>query len=332
MSRILVWSPNYAPELTGIPPLVTDACEWLAGRGHEVEVVTALPNYPDRRIDPAFRGKLWCSERRGGVTLHRSWLRVRPGESFLDKALYEASFAAFSLPNVLRRLRWADVVVCVVPSLLAPTLAATLPRRPRLALWLQDLVLAAALSIDGIGPAARRGLAAARRLERLAARRADRIVTCSPGFADYLEGLGIERSKIGVVLNWVDTDWILPARAAPNGRTRFLYAGNFGYTQGFETLFEALRACVAKLGIPAERHFVRPLARRGYATEGIEVTAADLEPEVTVSVDGVYWHPLACEDDLLVTRRLFPFVGAMDRLHEMYHTVLASGALPQKFR
>ncbi|MGH2588470.1 MAG: radical SAM protein [Dehalococcoidia bacterium] len=95
---------------------------------------------------------------------------------------------------------------------------------------------------------------------------------------------------------------------------------------------DGLRAFVASLGIPAERHFVRPLARRGYSDEGIEVTAQDLEPEVTVSVDGVYWHPLACEDDLLITRRIFPFGEAMDRLHEMFHAVIACGALPQKFK
>jgi len=93
-----------------------------------------------------------------------------------------------------------------------------------------------------------------------------------------------------------------------------------------------LRAFVACLGIPAERHFIRPLARRGSSTEGMEVGAADLEPEVTVSVDGVYWHPLACDDDLLVTRRIFPFEEAMAALHTMFHAVLASGALPQKFR
>jgi len=95
---------------------------------------------------------------------------------------------------------------------------------------------------------------------------------------------------------------------------------------------EELRAFVAAMGIPSESHFIRPLARRGYSDEGIEITAQGLEPEVTVSVDGVYWHPLACEDDLLVTRRIFPFSDAMATLHEMFHALLAGGALPQKFR
>jgi MoaA/NifB/PqqE/SkfB family radical SAM enzyme len=95
---------------------------------------------------------------------------------------------------------------------------------------------------------------------------------------------------------------------------------------------EQLRTFVRSLGIEPDDHFIRPLARRGYSREGMEVTAQDLEPEVTVSVDGVYWHPLACEDDLLVTRRIFPFAVAMDQVHERYHAVLAGGAMPKKFR
>lgn len=95
---------------------------------------------------------------------------------------------------------------------------------------------------------------------------------------------------------------------------------------------DQLRDFVAGLGIPPERHFIRPLARRGFSDSGIEVSASELEPEVTVSVDGVYWHPLACEEDLLVTRRIFPFSEAMARVHELYHQVLATGAAPQKFR
>lgn len=95
---------------------------------------------------------------------------------------------------------------------------------------------------------------------------------------------------------------------------------------------DELRAFVAALGIPSHDHFIRPLARRGYSQEGVEIQAQDLEPEATVSVDGIYWHPLACEDDLLVSRRIFPFADAMTTLHEMFHALIANGALPQKFR
>ena len=92
------------------------------------------------------------------------------------------------------------------------------------------------------------------------------------------------------------------------------------------------RAFVAGLGIPPEDYFLRPLARRGFSESGIDVSAATLEPEVTVSRDGVFWHPLACDEDMLVSRAVFPFARVMAELQTLYHQVLDSGGLPQRFR
>ena len=97
-------------------------------------------------------------------------------------------------------------------------------------------------------------------------------------------------------------------------------------------VLEQTREFVATLGVPEDQHFVRPLARRGFSERGIEVSAATLEPEITVSRDGVFWHPLACEDDLLVTRKIFPFANAMEETHRLFHQVIEAGGLPQRFR
>lgn len=233
MSRIVIWSPNYQPEPIGIAPLVTEAAEWLAARGHEVDVVAAIPNYPGRRIASGYRGRWRMTALENDVRVHRHWLRVRPEERFVDKTLYEASFALSSAPTYAALARSADAVVCLVPSLAATALATSIPRRAPLTLWVQDLVSSAARAVNGSRPAA---LAAVARLERRAARRADRVVVCSPGFAAAL-GVAAE-----TVLNWVDTAEISPGPSNGNGRRpRFLYAGNLGYTQGFETLVEAVR-------------------------------------------------------------------------------------------
>jgi len=273
--RLLLWSPNYAPEPTGIPPLVTDAAEWLATQGHSVDVVTAVPNYPERQIHPEYRRTLWRSERRNGVRVHRSWLRARPERSFADKALYELSISTFALPNAVRLARRADVIVCVVPTLLAAAYAATLARafRKRLVLWVQDLVLDAAASVEGSG-AASRAIAAARRLERAVTRRADSIVVCSPGFKDYFVARGVSPAKVETIYNWADVDWIGASHQhAANGHARFLYAGNIGYTQGFETLLEAAR--IGGDGLTVE------IVGAGNARERVEAMAADV-PNVAV--------------------------------------------------
>ena len=300
--KVAIWSPNYAPELTGIPPLVTDAAAWLADRGHEVDVVTAVPNYPERRIHREYGGVVWRSEWRGDVRVHRSWLRVRARETFVDKALYEVTFAVASLPHAIRYLRRADVVVCVIPSLLAAlaatVLVGTARRRPRLVLWVQDLVLRAAMSLEGVGGRAAAALHAARGVEAASVRRADAVVVCSPGFAEYFVRAGVAPDGITTIYNWVDTNWV---RAEPppasNGPTRFLYAGNLGYTQDFDSLFVA----AARLGRDIEIEIVGA----GNAAEYVRERAAAI-PNVAVRAPvprDEYPSLLASADAHLVLQR-----------------------------
>ncbi len=242
MSRIVIWSPNYAPELTGIPPLVTDAAEWLTGRGHRVEVVAPMPNYPERRIPERYRRRLWVTERRGGVTVRRNWIRVRPEERFVEKALYELTAATLGLPNAVRAVRRADVVLCVVPTVLAAFYSVALLRKQsRVVLWVQDLVARAAESV-AIPNFARGILAATAAAEAWTVRHADRVVVCSPGFRDYYVSHGADPAAFELIYNWADLTRISGEAAdSRSGPTRFLYAGNLGYTQGLETLVDAFR-------------------------------------------------------------------------------------------
>ena len=321
MSRILIWSPNYAPELTGIPPLVTDAAEYFAERGHDIEVVTAMPNYPERLIRTAYRGAIWSSERIGRIDVHRSWLRVRPGERFADKMLYEATFTAVSLPRVARRIRRADVVICVVPTLTSAAAAAALRRltgsSARLVVWVQDLVLRAGSCVVGTSRLCNSVLRAAGAFERAAFAGADCVVACSPDFSASLVARGVNPNSLTVLPNWVDTDAIRPQQLnGRNGRTRFLYSGNIGYTQGLETLLAATRivgdvAEVRVVGDGNQAAHIRELAEH---VPNVEVGA----PVPKEEFPGL----LATADvDVVLQRRL----GAGANFPSKIATYLASG-------
>jgi uncharacterized radical SAM superfamily Fe-S cluster-containing enzyme len=70
---------------------------------------------------------------------------------------------------------------------------------------------------------------------------------------------------------------------------------------------EQFRQFLDKEKIAEQDRVIRRIALRGVASEGVAVTRADLVPEVTITADGVYWHPVGAEDaDLLVTRDIFP--------------------------
>jgi hypothetical protein len=70
---------------------------------------------------------------------------------------------------------------------------------------------------------------------------------------------------------------------------------------------EEFRQFLDEEKIAAEDRIIRRIALRGGASEGVAVSRNDLIPEVTITAEGVYWHPVGAEDeDLLVTRDIFP--------------------------
>jgi pyruvate-formate lyase-activating enzyme len=70
---------------------------------------------------------------------------------------------------------------------------------------------------------------------------------------------------------------------------------------------EEFRQFLDEEKIAAEDRVIRRIALRGSATKGVAVARADLVPEVTITAEGVYWHPVGALDaDLLVTHDIFP--------------------------
>jgi pyruvate-formate lyase-activating enzyme/TusA-related sulfurtransferase len=70
---------------------------------------------------------------------------------------------------------------------------------------------------------------------------------------------------------------------------------------------EEFRCFLDAQRISEEDRVIRRIALRGFATEGVALARADLVPEITITAQGVYWHPVGAEDaDLLVTPDIFP--------------------------
>ena len=177
------------------------------------------------------------------------------------------------------------------PAFTAAALARYAWPRTRLVLWVQDLVLRASWAVPDLGPIAKRLIRLAGGIEAAAFRAADSVVSCSPAFSDYAATLGVEASRIETIYNWVDLERLAAPPPRGNGRTtRFLYAGNLGYTQDFETLINA--ACLLgndiELDIVGEGNVAAAVRRRAAATRNVRVSPpvpADEYPELLASAD-----------------------------------------------
>ena len=70
--------------------------------------------------------------------------------------------------------------------------------------------------------------------------------------------------------------------------------------------------------IPPQDRVLRLVALRGNAKTGLALARPELVPELTVTSQGVYWHPVgATDDDFLISRQLSPLSAALEQARQM---------------
>jgi pyruvate-formate lyase-activating enzyme/predicted phosphodiesterase len=103
---------------------------------------------------------------------------------------------------------------------------------------------------------------------------------------------------------------------------------------------DLLRDLLAERGIAGEDFAVRPLVQRGFAADvegAVAISDAVMVPELTVTTDGVHWHPVGADvgssPDFLVAAGDVPLAEAKRRVVERFLSLRrADGSLPDAFR
>jgi colanic acid biosynthesis glycosyl transferase WcaI len=248
--RILLLGLNYTPELTGIGKYSGEMMEWLAGRGHEVRVVTTPPYYPAWKVREDYS---WWKYRKevspASVHIYRCPLWVPSRPSGISRMVHLGSFATSSLPVMLAMAGWRpDVVLTVEPAFFCAPSTILTALLSGAAAWLhvQDFEIDAAFDL-GLLPAAGAIHNFALAYERLVMRGFDRVSSISSNMVKRLAEKGVPKHKREHFPNWVDIDSIRPLDG-PNQIRRelgidddqivLLYSGNLGVKQGFEMLLQ----------------------------------------------------------------------------------------------
>ncbi|MBW4583139.1 MAG: glycosyltransferase family 4 protein [Tildeniella nuda ZEHNDER 1965/U140] len=245
--QILIYSYNYYPEPIGIAPLMTELAESLATRGHKVRVVTGMPNYPERQIHQEYRGKLYQTEERNGVTVQRCYMWIRPQPGLVTRILLDGSFVATSFVQALRGWK-PDIILLTIPPLPIAVPAAVLSwiYTCPVVLNLQDILPEAAIHVGLLKN--KLAIRIFEALERFAYRTATAISVITPEFTENILQKGVPKAKVHCIPNWVDTNFIRPlpqchnafrARHGLEDKFVVLYSGNIALTQGLETVIEA---------------------------------------------------------------------------------------------
>jgi glycosyltransferase involved in cell wall biosynthesis len=214
----------------------------LEEAGHEVTVVTALPNYPAGRIYPGYKLRPIQTELLDGVRVVRLPIYANHGSSAIGRSLNFLSFFVAVLLYCLVRRRSYDAAYVYHPPItvgLAAALAGLFRPLP-MVLDVQDLWP------DTIAAAGMRGC---RTLALLLGpicgfvyRRSSAVVAQSAGMRRALIERGVPADKVTTIGNWADVGEVKPPPAAGSDRSRpftIIYAGNLGRAQALHTLVDA---------------------------------------------------------------------------------------------
>ena len=232
---IQLWSYQYPPEPSGIGPLSGVTARALADRGHEVEVVSAHPHYPEPRWGRRLRP---YRERRDGVHVLR--LPISLGRASVGERIRRESSFTLAMAMVAPLLRTPDVLLVVSPCFPALAVAITYVRI-RSVPWvlnIQDILPDGAIATGLLEEGAL--IRWARKLERAAYRSADHITVISDTFVENLRSKGVPESKITRVYNPATRPPVAIRDHDGDGVTA-LNMGNIGLSQNLVELTRAFQ-------------------------------------------------------------------------------------------
>lgn len=231
----------------------------LTKRGHEVTVLTGLPNYPEGKIYKTYGFFKRTRENYKGINVIRTWLLPRGKGGGIRLLLNYFSWAFFASIRALflSFQKKFDVILVHEPSPITqgfPAIVVKKIQKIPLHFWVLDLWPESLTSAGGIHN--KHILSLFTNMVKYIYNNSDKILISSKGFAASILAKGNYNDKLIYFPNWAE-DSILagnldyPIPSLPKG-LKIIFAGNIGVAQDVESIINAALILKEKIDI----HFV----------------------------------------------------------------------------
>ena len=242
--RILILTQWFDPEpfYKGIP-----FAKELVKLGHEVEILTGIPNYPGGKIYDGYRIRFLQREIISGIPVIRVALYPSHDKSAIKRILNYVSFAVSATMFGVFSVNPTDVLYVYHPpaTIGLPALIISLLRRVPFVYDIQDLWPDTLLSTGMIDN--KKALFLIDKFCKYVYSKASKIIVLSSGFKAVLINRGVPESKVEVVYNWCDDSQIsqksiqktLKKKLGMAGKFNILFAGNMGQAQALDAVLAA---------------------------------------------------------------------------------------------
>lgn len=244
--RILFLTHYFPPEVNAPASRTFEHTRVWAEHGHEVVVLTNVPNHPVGRIYDGYRNGLWQTDEMAGVKVVRTLTVPAPNSGVFLRSLNYAFYMVMAVACAPALPR-TDVVVSTSPQFfcgLAGYFVSRIKRVP----WVLEIRDLWPESITAVGAMKRSAVTRMLEvIEHFAYRKADRIISVTDSFVPRIAAHCGDPTKIHVVKNGVDLQFFSPdhdggamARSLGiEGRFVAAYVGTHGMAHGLDVILRA---------------------------------------------------------------------------------------------
>lgn len=250
--RITILTQFYPPEFGAAAIRLSRLARLLAAEGHQVTVLTGMPNYPEGVISSAYRRKIFKRETVDGVHVRRVWVYASPSKRARTRLLNQFSFLMMAAlrGTLLSRPDVFLVESHPLPIVLAAGWLKRIKRAPIVLnvsdLWPESAVATGALSADS------QMVKVASRIEKWAYHDAAQIISMTQGVHDGILQVHPHPDRVTLIQNAVDLERFKPGGDKLRREVRENYGigeqftavhvGNMSLTYDFDILLETAAA------------------------------------------------------------------------------------------
>ncbi len=243
--KILFVTHYFPPEVNAPANRTHEHCRRWVQDGHQVTVITGVPNHPRGRIFDGYQNRWLQEETIDGIRVIRTWMYLTPNSGFARRV---ANYLLFAMTATLASFRAErpDVVVATSPQFfvgVAGAIIARLKRRP-FVLEIRDLWPKSVVELGQLGPGLI--LSTLEGLEKWLYRSAAGVVVNTRTFREHIMQRGVAENDIELIYNGIDPTLFAPrpknrallSRHGLDGFFTVAYVGTLGLAHGLTLLVD----------------------------------------------------------------------------------------------
>ncbi|WP_291632267.1 glycosyltransferase family 4 protein [Clostridium sp.] len=245
--RILFLTQYCPPEVGAPQNRIFEFAKGLKQLGHEVTILTALPNYPKGEIFDGYKGKKVFLEEIEGIKIVRTSIYATKSKSFTKRLRNYLSFTFSSVFQGYKYIERQDFIITESPPLFLGWSGYILSKlkKAKFIFNISDLWPESAVKLGVLNNKLFIKLSVW--LEEFCYRKASAVTCQTQGILDDIVGRGFDKNKVHLITNGVNTELFKKEKRDEDFRREIgiedkfslCYAGIHGIAQGLKVIINA---------------------------------------------------------------------------------------------